>query len=84
MPTITVRNLPEAVHQALRVQAALNGRSTEAEVRSILEASVLPAERVLMGAALAELGRRAGLKNADLDAIEQLRDKTPANPPRFE
>jgi plasmid stability protein len=33
MAMLTVRNLPDDVHRALRVQAALYGRSTEAEVR---------------------------------------------------
>jgi hypothetical protein len=32
MPAITVRNLPDSVHRALRLRAALHGRSTEAEV----------------------------------------------------
>ncbi len=36
MATITVRNLPDEVHAALRVRAARNGRSMEAEVREIL------------------------------------------------
>lgn len=36
MAMLTVRNLPDDVHRALRVQAALHGRSTEAEVREIL------------------------------------------------
>ena len=35
MAMLTVRNLPEDVHRALRVQAALHGHSTEAEVREI-------------------------------------------------
>ena len=38
----TVRNLSDEVHRALRVRAARRGRSTEAELRSILEESVLP------------------------------------------
>ncbi len=84
MPTITVRNLPEAVHRALRLRAASHGRSTEAEVRTILEASVRPEQRVLMGAALADLGRRAGLTNADVEAIAKMRDTTAAAPLRFE
>jgi len=84
MPTITVRNLPEAVHRALRLQAASHGRSTEAEVRTILEASVRPAQRVLMGAALADLGRRAGLTNADVEALGQMRDTAAATPLRLE
>ncbi|MGR3739122.1 MAG: FitA-like ribbon-helix-helix domain-containing protein [Limimaricola soesokkakensis] len=36
MANMTVRNLPDEVHERLRAQAQLNGRSLEAEVRSIL------------------------------------------------
>ena len=49
MSTITVRNLPEETHRALRVRAAERGRSTEAEVRAILEEAVRPAERLRIG-----------------------------------
>ncbi|MHB1284670.1 MAG: FitA-like ribbon-helix-helix domain-containing protein [Metallibacterium scheffleri] len=83
MATVTVRNLPDEVHRALRVRAALHGRSTEAEIREILETTVQPAERLRMGAALAELGRRAGLSDEDFAAFEQMRDKTTAEPVKF-
>ena len=46
MAMLTVRNLSDEVHRALRVRAALRGRSTEAEVRAILEETVLPEGRV--------------------------------------
>ena len=36
MATVTVRNLPDEVHAALRIRAATDGMSMEAEVRSIL------------------------------------------------
>jgi len=84
MATVTVRNLPDEVHRALRVRAATHGRSTEAEIRVILESAVRPPERLRMGTALAELGRRVGLTDDDLSAFEQVRDKTPAEPVRFE
>lgn len=35
--TLTIRNLSEEARSALRVRAARNGRSMEAEVRDILE-----------------------------------------------
>ena len=31
MSSVTVRNLPDEVHRALRIHAARHGRSTEAE-----------------------------------------------------
>jgi plasmid stability protein len=40
MPTLTIRNLPEEVHRALRLRAATHGRSVEAEVRALLAAAV--------------------------------------------
>ena len=81
MPAITVRNLSDETHRALKLRAARHGRSTEAEIRDILEAAVRPAQRLRMGDALAALGRRCGLKDQDL-AFE--RDKTPAEPISFE
>jgi len=82
MAMLTVRNLPDEVHRALRVQAALHGHSTEAEVREILANAVKP--RVRVGDALAALGREIGLTNADFEVFDQVRDKTPAEPLRFE
>jgi plasmid stability protein len=84
MAMLTVRNLPDDVHRALRVLAAQHGRSTEAEVREILAVAVKPATRIRLGDALAALGREIGLTNADVEALQQLRDKTPAEPLRFE
>ena len=84
MATVTVRNLPDEVHRALRVRAAIHGRSTEAEIRDILETTVRPPERLRLGTALAKLGRRAGLTDEDFAVFEQARDKTPAKPVRFE
>lgn len=84
MAMLTVRNLPDEVHRALRVQAAMHGRSTEAEVREILEAAVKPESRVRLGDALAALGQTIGLSNEDYEVFDQLRDKTPAEPMRFE
>ncbi|GFN45793.1 FitA-like ribbon-helix-helix domain-containing protein [Candidatus Regiella insecticola] len=84
MAMLTVRNLPDEVHRALRVRAAQHGRSTEAEVREILAIVVKPETRVRLGDALAALGRKIGLTNEDFEILNQVRDKTPAEPPRFE
>lgn len=83
MATVTVRNLPDEVHRALRVRAATHGRSTEAEIRNILETTVRPRERVRMGTALAQLGRRVGLADEDFAVFERERNKTPAEPMRY-
>lgn len=84
MAMLTVRNLPDDVHRALRVLAAQNGRSTEAEVREILSNAVLPESRLKIGDALAAIGREIGFSPSELDALTQLRDKKPAEPVRFE
>jgi plasmid stability protein len=60
MAVVTVRNLPEETHRALRLRAAQHGRSTEAEIRVILEDAVRPKGRVKIGTALAAFGQRFG------------------------
>ncbi len=85
MAVVTVRNLPDAVHRALRVRAAHHGRSTEAEIRDILEAATRPPERIKLGSMLASIAREAGgLTDAEVAHFNQLRDKTPPEPMRFE
>lgn len=82
---LTVRNLSTEVHRALRVRAAMAGRSTEAEVRDILESIIRPPGRVKLGSLLASIAREAGgLTEAEAEQISQLRDKTPAEPMSFE
>ena len=83
MSTLTVRNLPEEVHRGLRVRAAHHGRSTEAEVRAILEEAVRPEGRVRLGSLLAEVGRQAALTDEEWAAFAA-RDATPAQPVSFE
>ena len=73
MASVTIRNLSGETHRALKVRAAQHGRSTEAEIRDILERAANPPERIKLGSALAAIGREFG--GVDL-AIE--RDKTPA------
>ncbi|MFZ5775628.1 MAG: FitA-like ribbon-helix-helix domain-containing protein [Thermodesulfobacteriota bacterium] len=83
MPSITVRNVPDEVHRALRVRAARHGRSAEAEIRDILEHAVKPSKRIRLGEELAALGRKIGLTDEDFEVFETVRDKTPAEPLRF-
>jgi plasmid stability protein len=79
MPAVTIRNLPEATHRALKVRAAQHGRSTEAEIREIIENAVRPQERIKLGSELAAIGREFG--GVDLDVA---RDETPAGTVSFE
>ena len=83
MAMLTVRNLPDDVHRALRMQAALHGRSTEAEVREILALSVKPEARVRLGEALAALSRDIGLTNEDFEVFDRISDRAPATPLGF-
>ncbi|WP_421566576.1 FitA-like ribbon-helix-helix domain-containing protein [Ochrobactrum sp. EDr1-4] len=84
MPAVTIRNLSEKTHRALKVRAAHHGRSAEAEMRDILDAAVRLANRTRIGSALSALSRDAGLTNADSEVLEQARDRNPAKPLSFE
>jgi plasmid stability protein len=82
MASITIRNVPEDVHRALRVRAARHGRSAEAEIRDILERAAKPEGRVKLGSLLASIGSEAGIGEAG--AFDGLRDQRPAAPMSFE
>lgn len=77
MSSVTVRNLPDATHRALKLRAAQHGRSTEAEIRFILEGAVAP--KVGLGSALAAIGRSVG----GVELVFQ-RDQRPIEPASFE
>lgn len=84
MAMLTVRNLSDEVHRALRARAAQHGHSMEAEVRDILEATVNPRGRVKLGSLLAEIGREAVLTDDEAAIFERVRDTSPARPVDFE
>jgi len=84
MAMLTVRNITDEVHRALRVRAAQRGHSMEAEVRDILESALSPQGRVKLGSLLADMGRRAKLSNEEFAVLEQVRSKAPARPASFE
>lgn len=85
MANVNVRNLPDAVHRALRMRAAMHGHSTEAEIRAVLTEAVMPPERIRLGSLLNAIARDAGgLSDEEAEHINQLRDRTPAEPMRFE
>ncbi|MBO0126530.1 plasmid stabilization protein [Agrobacterium tumefaciens] len=83
MPAVTIRNLSDGTHRALRVRAAHHGRSTEADIRDIIEVAVRPPERVKLGSLLMAIDRAAELSDSDVDALQKSRDKTPAEPMTF-
>ena len=79
MPAVTVRNLPQETHRALKLRAAHNGRSTEAEIRVILQEAVAPRTRIKIGSELTAFGQRFG--GVDLEIV---RNQRPAEPAVFE
>ena len=78
MAAVTVRNIPEATHRAIKQRARLHGVSAEAEIRTILEEAVRPAERIKMGTWLYERSRIFGGVELDIE-----RDPTPTDAPDF-
>lgn len=60
MAAVVIRNLSEATHRALKRRARSHGRSTEAEIRDILDQAVKPAPKQNIGTALHEFGKRFG------------------------
>jgi antitoxin FitA len=77
MAAVTVRSLPDETLRALKLRAAQSGRSTEAEIRAILENAVRPT--VGLGSALAAIGRELGGVELNLR-----RKRNPVKPARFE
>ena len=83
MAILTVRNLPDEVHRSLRVRAVKHGRSTEAEVRALLEEAVKPQGRLKLGSLLANVGRKMKLSDEEFALISQ-RDQSLPPPVSFE
>jgi plasmid stability protein len=80
--SLTVRDIPEAEKKALRVRAARNGRSMEAELRCIIHEAVksdLDGDEVGLGTAIHR--RFAPYGGVDLPEHPPV---TPRPPPRFE
>jgi antitoxin FitA len=78
MAAVTIRNLSEETHRALKIRAARNGRSTEAEIRTILEEAVSKTHKKI-GSELAAFGRRYGGLELKIS-----REGSPVKPARFE
>lgn len=78
MPSVTIRNIPDETHRALRLRAATAGRSTEAEIRAILDNVARPPDRIKLGSLLAEISQQVGGFDLDIE-----RDKTPVEPLSF-
>ncbi len=79
MANVTIRNLPDEVHRAVKMRAAARGRSAEAELRAIITEAVLPEDRVKLGSLLAEVGREIEVTDEEYAALTA-RDDEPAAP----
>lgn len=79
MSAITVRNLSDSTHRALKARAAQNHRSTEAEVRAILDAAVNSGERVRLGTLLVDIAQP--IAGVELDVT---RTEAPHEPVSFQ
>ena len=71
MPQLTVRNLPEELVRALRIQATCNGRSAEAEHRMILARALRGGESDFWARADA---RRAATRPQRSDSAKLVRE----------
>jgi len=84
MPSLTIRNVPDEVHRAIKVMAARHGNSVEAEMRDILETVARPPQRVKLGTLLFEAGRKINLTAEEFALFESMRDHEPARAASFE
>lgn len=71
MPSVTIRNIPDEVHRRLRIRAAKNGRSMEAELRAVLA--------IVAGVARSRTALAASGDAAEA-VVEALPDSEPAAP----
>lgn len=68
---ITIGDLSDEIHCALRLRAAVHSRSIEAEIGVILEEAVRSEGRMKLGSLLFGIARRAGVTNEDVEILEQ-------------
>ena len=81
MSTLTIRNIEPAVKERLRVRAARNGRSMEAELRTIITEAVGVDSPSEVNLAEAIRRRFAPFGGVDLEVPPRLPDR---EPPRFD
>jgi antitoxin FitA len=80
VPNLTVRNLSEETHRALRMRATRHGRSTEAEVRRILDETVRPPKRLKIGSEIHRIAHEIG----GMDDVEISRQRSEIQGVNFE
>ena len=75
MAQLIVRNIDEAVKQALAERARRKGRSMEAEVREILQAAVEAGDRGALG-----LGTRIAARFSEIGLDEEIEEHRGSEP----
>ncbi|HEY0890264.1 MAG TPA: antitoxin [Nocardioides sp.] len=78
MAAITIRNLSDETHRALKARATAHGRSTEAEVRRILDEAVAAGSGAGFGTRLARVAADVGGFDLDVE-----RNRTVSEPIDF-
>lgn len=79
MAQITIRQIPDEVHRALKAQARAQGKSAEALARNILRRGLFPADRAHPGDLLRSIWKDADFSDASFE-----RDRAPIDPTLFE
>lgn len=79
MAQITIRQIPDEVHRALKAQARAQGKSAEALARSILRRGLFPVDRPRPGDLL-----RSIWKDTDLEGVSFERDRSGIDAASFE
>jgi len=74
MPQLTVRNLPDELVRALRIQAARNGRSAEAEHRMILARALKTGEPDFWALADAARAATRPQRTNSANLVREMRD----------
>jgi antitoxin FitA len=77
MPTLTIRDIDDALKQRLRIRAAHGNRSMEEEVRQILRATLMSQPQPEAGLAQRVRARFAGLGDVQLPLAERESVRTP-------
>ena len=79
MASVLIRNLSDSTHNAIKSRARAADRSTEAEIRLILDAAVQAKNPVRLGTLLVGIGREIGGVE-----LEDVRDRSTGIEVNFE
>ncbi|MDY0300638.1 MAG: antitoxin [Trichlorobacter sp.] len=78
MHSVTIRNVPDEVHRAIRIRASNYGRTIEAEICNMLECAVKPQEQVKLGSLLTKIGKQTRLTDEEVELLHSMHDQCAA------